>query len=199
MKGVIFTEFLEMVEEKYGARVAKHVVTSEKLGSGGRYSAVGNYDHEEIAELASRLSSAIGVPRSEVTRDFGRHLFQRFAALYPVFFVGADSAFEFLLGIESYIHAELGKLYADAQFPSFACTARAPGHLEMRYRSFRPMADLAEGLILGCAAHFGEHVELKREDLDAGDGHAACFTLVWAEPPPGKIRIGEPVSSTTSR
>jgi hypothetical protein len=47
----------------------------------------------------------------------------------------------------------------------------------MVYRSRRPLADLAEGMIRGCIAWFGDDVVVERRDLDAADGHAARFTL----------------------
>jgi len=34
----------------------------------------------------------------------------------------------------------------------------------MLYRSSRPLADLAEGLIAGCIAHFGEPILMSRDN-----------------------------------
>jgi hypothetical protein len=39
------------------------------------------------------------------------------------------------------------------------------------------MADLAEGLLLGCFAHFREDVVLGREDLSEGAGMRVAFTM----------------------
>jgi len=41
----------------------------------------------------------------------------------------------------------------------------------------RPFADLADGMIRGCVAWFGDRVDIDRRDLGAADGHAARFTL----------------------
>jgi hypothetical protein len=47
------------------------------------------------------------------------------------------------------------------------------------YRSPRRLADLAEGLIHGCIAHFGDAVALERTDLpDAGADQVVRFTLL---------------------
>lgn len=178
MKGVIFTEFLEFVEERFGAERATHLVESLDRPSRGRYSPMGNYDHAELQQLIAQLSASQGVSAAELTRRFGIHLFHRFAALYPAFVAGAESVIEFMTGIEDYIHAELRKLYPDAEFPSLECRVTGSDRLQIVYRSRRGLADLAEGLILGCAAHFGEVVELKREDLQWGDPQAVRFSLV---------------------
>jgi hypothetical protein len=69
------------------------------------------------------------------------------------------------------------KLYPNAEFPRFEVRARAPGRLEMVYRLHRPLADLADGMIRGCVAWFGDPIDVVRQDLDAADGHAARFTL----------------------
>ena len=54
--------------------------------------------------------------------------------------------------------------------------------LKLLYRSTRPLAPLAEGLIRGCAEHFGETVELETEDRSHGEGTCALFHLRRTEP-----------------
>ena len=84
----------------------------------------------------------------------------------------------FLAGIETYVHGELRELHPDAQFPVFECTPLGPGRLQLLYRSRRRLADLAHGLIEGCAAHFGEALTVHRDDLDGGDEEVVRFELV---------------------
>ena len=101
----------------------------------------------------------------------------RFAALYPVFFFDAESALDLLGGINSYVHEEVQKLYPDAQFPHFDVARESADRLTLVYRSARPLADLADGLIRGCVAHFGRPVTVEREDL-APDGRHTRFVLI---------------------
>jgi hypothetical protein len=178
MKGMVFTEFLEMVEERFSPEVADRIIETAHLPSGGIYTAVGTYDHAEFLELVRQLSTVTGIAVSELIRTFGKYLFGRFVASYAQFFTGVDSAFAFLQNIENYIHVEVRKLYPDANLPSFTYETPAPEWLTMIYQSTRPLADLAEGLILGCIAHFGEQISVAREDLSAGQGTRVCFSLV---------------------
>ena len=76
------------------------------------------------------------------------------------------------------------KLYPEAELPSFACDTPAPGRLSLTYRSARPFAVLAEGLIRGCVDHFGEAVDIEVEDLSGGTGTAARFLLAMRDAPP---------------
>ena len=57
------------------------------------------------------------------------------------------------------------KLYPDAELPTFEVKRPSADELQMLYKSKRPFADLALGLIRGCADHYGERVEIERVDL----------------------------------
>ena len=154
MKGIVFTEFLDMVEERYSAHVADRVVLDAKLPSGGAYTAVGTYDHGEIWSLVIELSKVIDVPVPELFRVYGEHLFTRFVTLYPQMFEGVCSAFDFIQGLDNVIHREVRRLYPDAELPSFEVAERSPTHMVLVYKSARHFSDLAEGLIRACCRHF---------------------------------------------
>ncbi len=51
MKGIVFTEFLEMVEEKFSPELADRIVEEAELPSGGVYTTVGTYNHGEMIKL----------------------------------------------------------------------------------------------------------------------------------------------------
>jgi hypothetical protein len=169
MKGIVFSEFMEMAESRYSARVVDEIITSVDLPSGGMYTAVGTYDHAEMLTLVTRLSEVTGVPAAELVRAFGTYLFGRFHELYPGFFEGVDGTFDFLSRIEDHVHAEVRKLYPDAELPTFETWRPDANSLEVVYRSRRPFAALALGLIEGCAAHYQEPMEIEQEEL-SNDG-----------------------------
>jgi Haem-NO-binding len=176
MKGMIFTELLEMIEDQFSSELADRVIEACELPSGGAYTAVGTYDYHEMVQLVTQLSQETGIAVADLLQSFGQHLFGRFVATYPHFFADMHSAFAFLESIERYIHVEVRKLYPNAELPHFTCTAQL-GQLTMVYQSPRAFADLAEGLIRGCAAHFGEQIELQRDDLSGGQGTCVRFVL----------------------
>ena len=181
MKGVVFTEFLELVEDQFGLEVADRIIQAAKLPSDGAYTSVGTYPHAELLELVHQLSTALGVPVPDLVRTFGEHLFGRFIVAYPQLFKDTDGTFRFLESIENYIHVEVLKLYPDAELPRFECNRQVPDRMEMIYHSSRPLADFAEGLIMGCLKYFGEQIDLEREDLPGENGTAARFVLTRTE------------------
>ena len=102
-----------------------------------------------------------------------------FVAGFPQYL--GTSALDFLREAEHYHLVEVRKLYPDSEMPSFACDVSVPGRLVMEYRSPRGLADLAEGLILGCGEYFGERLQVEREDLSGGRSQHVRFTITKDE------------------
>lgn len=176
MKGIVFTEFIEMVEQQFSTIVACRMVDESDLPSGGAYTAVGTYDHQEFVRMVVKLSDISGLPAPALIKGFGNHLFGRFFVLYPAFFKGVTSALDFLSRIEGIIHAEVLKLYPDAQLPRFEIARPDSNTVIMTYHSERHFGDLAQGLIEACIKHFGDPVCLTRENL-VEPGQPVRFTL----------------------
>jgi len=177
MKGIVFTEFIEMVESRWSPAMADQIIQAARLPSGGSYTAVGTYDHGEMWSLLAELSKAIGISVPELMRSFGEHLLGRFAATLPALFETPKSSFEFLEGLDRIIHREVRKLYPDAELPRFTVLEHAERRMVLLYASTRHFADLAEGLIRGCAKHYGEQLGLVRESLPCESGSRVRFVL----------------------
>ena len=177
MKGMIFTEFLEMVDAKFGPETTERILEGGGMPHGGVYTAVGTYDHQEILDMVGQLSQITGVPVPDLVKAYGRHLFGALTKGHGRFLVGIPGCLEFLENVERYVHVEVLKLYQDAQLPHLTYTREGQNTLEMIYTSSRPFGDLAEGLILGCAEHFGERVTVDREGLPAEFGCRIRFRV----------------------
>lgn len=177
MKGIVFSEFIELVESKFSIEIADQIIEESTLASGGAYTSVGTYDHGEMVQLVVKLSELTDVPVPDLLRVFGAHLTGRFTALYPAFFEQVADTFTFLDTIENHVHVEVKKLYPDAELPSFQTERPDENTLIMKYTSFRPFADLAEGLIQGAITHFGEKIQLERLKKEGYDGTSETFVL----------------------
>ena len=178
MKGIIFTEFMEMVEEKFSVDVVEEILSAANLESNGEYTSLGTYSHEEVLNLVTLLSEKSGLEVGDLALVFGEYLFGRFATIHADFFHGVSNGFDFMEKVEDYIHIEVQKLYPDANPPKLTCTRAADDKLELHYRSHRPFASVAEGLIKGCAAHFNENLTIDRQDLaGVGPGTEARFIM----------------------
>lgn len=177
MKGLVFTEFLDMVEGAFGLAVKHRVIAAAGGGHDGAYTAVGQYDHAELVAMIGQLSAESNLSQRELMIAFGHHIFGVFLQSFGTFFSRSSSAIEFLSRIDSYIHVEVRKLYSEAELPNFSYPPCGEGSLIMEYRSPRPMAAFAEGLILATIKYYGTPMVVVVEDLGEGAGRAARFTL----------------------
>ena len=177
MKGIVFTELLEMVEDRYGYALVDQLLTESNLPSGGSYTAIGTYDHAEMMTLIHNLAQKTQLSTPDLLRAYGRYMFVSFTRGYRPFIDRVDSAFGLLQSVQHYVHVEVRKLYPDAELPHFTVEQPADNHLIMHYESQRKLADFAHGLIEGCLAHFGETATITRTNL-ADDGSQVLFNIV---------------------
>ena len=178
MKGIVFREFIDMVEDQFSLETADTIIAASELSTDGAYTSVGTYPHSEMVSLVVNLSKQTGQPVPALLNHFGRHLFKRFTVIHPQYVTSYQSAFELLKQLDGNIHVEVKKLYIDAELPSFSYEALPDGGMHFDYRSHRALADFAEGLIEGCIAHFGHAITVSRTDLPADEqGAHTRFTL----------------------
>jgi hypothetical protein len=177
MKAMLFQSFLGLVEAQYGPDVLESIISDAGAPSGGIYTTSGEYSHRELINLIVALSERSNVSVSNLTKSFGMYHFAEFIAAYPQLFKDLHSSFELLEKIDSFIHAEVKKLYPGARPPKFDVKRTSDKTIELLYQLPRCMGDVAEGLILGCAAYYGEKVVVKRETLGDGSGSTERFLL----------------------
>ena len=130
--------------------------------------------------MLDELHDAVGLPHKELIIAFSGWLFDAFIRLHPEFFSRIKDSFDFLSGIDSVIHTEVQRLYSDARTPSFKAERVGSQQLILEYSSWRPFADLAEGLILAASAHFNDDIKIEREQGPTGDERSARFVLTLA-------------------
>lgn len=176
MKGVVFTEFLELVETGFGMQVADNVITKGCPFHAG-FTSVGTYDHQDLIAMVGQLSEETGAPAADLVHAFGKHLFNKFLLGNPDFFASVNNTFDLLVNVENVIHVEVLKLTPEAELPRFRFPPAEPGCFNVEYESKRPFADLAGGLIEACIEHFGESLSVTRTDLDGPPGTHANFHL----------------------
>lgn len=184
MKGMVFKSFEAHVEKTYGEDTLDLILDQPELSAGGAFTSVGNYPPSDLVCMVGALSKQTGQPVPQHVRQFGVDLFGVLAESHAEIMTKFKGCLELLAGIESVIHRDVRKLYPEAQLPRFDVEAHEEGRfLRLVYRSARPFADLAEGLIHGAIAHFGvsELARVSRENL-AEDGTHAAFEITIDQP-----------------
>lgn len=175
MKGVVFTEFIEMVESQFGDEVLEQIIEKANLPHNAEYTAVGSYPHEELVSLVLELSTESNVPVPDLLKAYGKHFFGILGKSYASMISDVKDGFELFQKLENYIHVEVKKLYPEAELPKFD-TEWEGDSLVMYYQSSRKLGDFAHGLIEGCLEHFDQQASITQHPLNK-DGTRVKFTL----------------------
>lgn len=160
MKGVIFTELMGFIEARHGVAVADQVILDSAVPNDGAYTSVGSYPTHEALALIDAAARLEGVPGALLCQDYGSWLFGRFGVLFPTIMAHYPTADALLLHVGSHIHEEVRILYPDARPPMIEAVATGDT-MTVRYRSHRPMAHIAFGLVRACLAAYGDKRELR--------------------------------------
>ena len=179
MKGIVFTEFLEHVEEAFGPAMVESVIDACDLASGGVYTSVGTYPCEEMGKLIGALAELSGRVPVSILHEFGGRLAETFHKAYPQHFKVPDF-FDFVESVDSHIHVEVMKLYPDAELPRFHTVSREQDRLVIDYVSSRGLENLAFGLFHGCSTIFDEPVHITAAAHDEAEVKSVRFTLARA-------------------
>lgn len=175
MKGLLFCEFIEFLEDQVGEDEAQEIIDSAELASEGAYSRVGFYDYQELIQLLVTSAAHTQQDASTLLAGFAEHLFVVFKRDYSDFFVNVDSAVAMLKTIDDHIHVEVKKLYPDAELPKFTYEESA-GELHLHYQSPRPLASVAHALINACLLFYQNKQTLKSYEISE-DQKRATFVV----------------------
>ena len=179
MKGSIFRAFEALVSKRWSETVADTVFSLDALETGGAYTSVGTYAHNELMLLVARVCAETETDESSLVHAFGVFLFADLVAQSPSNIAGFESCLDLLSNIESVIHRDVRNLNPDAECPIISVLERdGDQRLVLRYASSRPFAGLAEGLIVGALNYF-EVAEMYRLNTKflAPDNTSAIFEI----------------------
>ncbi len=177
MKGIVFTTFNDMIEQKIGIEMWEDLLEQVKSESQGIYTAVEDFPDEELLEMVSLLSEKTGTPLPDLIQAFGQYLFHTLAMKHSIFVEAEKDLFDFLKSIEGVIHKEVMKLYPDPKLPTIDWKQENEKELTLLYKSPRKLCHLADGLIRGAAEQYETPITLTHDQC-MHDGHEQCTFVV---------------------
>lgn len=176
MKGVIFTELIEMMEDLMGLDFTNKVIEDARLENDGAYTAVGTYSQQDMFKLMQSLSKYAGNSQEKLLKSYGEYLFYRLSTTYAKELAESPHAFSFLQKLKAIIRMEVLKFAPKARVPLISTRLKDKNTLEVLYSANQNMSDLIEGIILGCIGYYQEAISIERE-LSQPDGSSVRFIL----------------------
>jgi hypothetical protein len=177
MKGLIFTEFLELVEEKFGLAMVDAIFEASDLSSNGVYTSVGTYEFSELLQLITHLSKNTQIPADDLLLVYSEHLFKALVRSHPKLLEHYSDPMDLIASIEDHIHVEVQKIYPEAQLPSFELVKRTEDYMEMIYKSDKALYMLGKGLMSETFKLFNKTADISFEKLNDA-GTEVHFTIV---------------------
>ncbi|APX99617.1 heme NO-binding domain-containing protein [Lacinutrix venerupis] len=176
MKGIVFTEFLELVEDKFGLEMVDKIISSSTLESEGIYTAVGTYSFSEMLQLLEHLSKNTGISIDNLLLVYAEHFFSVIEKSYPDLLATYKDPIEMISSIENHIHVEVRKIYPDAELPTFEVIEKTNDTLTMIYKSSRAMHHFGLGLMNKTFEHFNSTATIDLEKIKE-DGTEVRFVI----------------------
>lgn len=176
MKGIVFTGFLELVEDKYGLEMVDEIITNSNLESKGIYTSVGTYSFSEMLQLISNLSKFTNICADDLLLVYGEHFFSILLRSYPDLIKRYTDPIELLSSIENHIHVEVKKIYPEAELPRFEVLEKSSNSLIMIYKSSRAMHHFGLGLMNKTFEYFNSTANIILEQIK-DDGTEIKFII----------------------
>ena len=176
MKGIVFTEFLDLVEEKFGLEMVDTIILSSDLASKGAYTSVGTYSFSEMLQLLQHLSEKTRLSIDTLLLVYGEHFFGVIEKSYPGLLATYKDPIEMLASIENHIHVEVRKIYPDAELPTFTVIEKTETSLIMDYNSSRAMHHFGLGLMNKTFEHFNSTATITLQKIKE-DGTEVRFLI----------------------
>lgn len=176
MKGIVFTEFLDLVEDKFGIEMVDDIISNSTLASEGVYTSIGTYSFSEMLQLITNLSNKSGISIDDLLLIYGEHFFSVIERSYPGLLATYKDPIDMLSSIENHIHVEVRKIYPDAELPTFIVQEKKENSLIMVYKSNRAMHHFGLGLMNKTFQHFKSTAKIILEKIKE-DGTEVRFII----------------------
>ena len=177
MKGIVFVKFNEFIDELCGDEFWDELLDEAKLPSEGIYTTVGTYDDQELFSLIGLVVDKKNISAKDAQFAFGKWVFKE---LYEMASAGAHDfkdVFEFLHGVQDFIHVEVKKLNPDSLLPEFEFLSETSNHLSFHYQSPRKLCFFCEGLVHGLAEHTGQQITVSQSECEHEGGQRCVLEI----------------------
>jgi len=176
LKGVVFVEFLELVEKKFGLEVVDEIIEKSKVTSKGIYTSVGIYPSSEMFQLVQALSKKTKISKDVLLLGFAVHFFSYIKENPSIFIKRYSNPINLPASIENHIHVEVLKIHPNAELPNFEVVEQTKDSINFLYKSSRAMLFFAMGFIKKTFEYFNSTANIVYKKIKE-EGTEVKFTV----------------------
>lgn len=168
MKGSVVSIWIKTFTKLYGEETVKRGKEKAGWDAFKVFNPLENVDDGEVNIFFDTLSNELGMDRSALLRELGRHNIYSFQKWVPSYFQRKNYK-DFLMMMDD-VHQQIRKTIKGANPPRIIFTEKTYNIIQLQYISQRGFFDYFLGLIEGGAALFDEKIELKEISREPADG-----------------------------
>jgi hypothetical protein len=186
MKGVIFTEFLDLVEERFGLEMVDQIICQSRLDSQGVYTSIGTYNFYEFLQLLHNLSKNKSISINNLLEVYAAQIFSAMDAIHPKMLTSYNNPVEMIIAMNQHIEIIFNtkntlplkslKVSAFTPLPLFVIEEKTVDSLIIKYISHRGLQHFWLGLMHEMFKHFNETATIVLEKIKK-DGTEIKFTI----------------------
>jgi hypothetical protein len=186
MKGIIFTEFLDLVEERFGLEMVDKIICQSRLESNGVYTSIGTYSFYEFLQLLHNLSKNNSISIINLLRVYAAQIFSAMDTIHPGMLTSYNSPIEMIAAMNQHIEkifttkespsVEILKATSFSALPQFIVKEKTKNSLIINYISQRGMQHFWLGLMHEMFHHFNETATIVLEKVKK-DGSEVKFII----------------------
>jgi hypothetical protein len=186
MKGIIFTEFLDLVEERFGLEMVDQIICQSRLESQGAYTSIGTYSIYEFLQLLHHLSKNKSISIINLLEVYAVQIFSAMDTIHPEMLKSYNNPIEMIAAMNDHIEIifntkntlpiESLKVESFVPFPLFIVEEKTKNSLIIKYISNRGLQYFWLGLMHEMFKHFNETATIVLEKIKK-DGTEIKFTI----------------------
>ena len=180
MKGIVFTEFLDLVEDTFGLETVEDIIEKSNLPSKGAYTSIGTYAFSEMISLVNHLSENTSMTVEDLLHVYGHHFFGAIKRDYAYILDSYTDPLDLLSSVGSHIHVEVRKIYPDAELPNFEVVNRNGNSLTLTYFSSRSLYAFGLGLMEKAFEYYERNATITFNKIKE-DGSEVKFVILEHE------------------
>jgi hypothetical protein len=177
MKGIVFTEFLEMTEVRFGYQMVDRIILKSNLPSRGIYTSIGDYPEDELFLLIDALHEEAKLEKKYLMTLLGAKMHESFIENYKNRLVAIASTTSFLNLLEIYVNMLVRSMYAKTKVPTIEIENVGMSKLIMTYYTENRISELIEGFIQGYLSVHQEKVKVHKLGFFVNNLSAYKFVL----------------------
>ncbi len=177
MIGVVFVQFVRMMETRYGLETTEKVFDVADLESGGAYTSYGDYSVKEFFTLAHTLAAIVKKDPNDIFFEYGESIQMHVMTEMPTYFDENDSALEFFKKLGKENIGKSGALPPDLELPRPEVHIVDDDNIEVIYYPREVYPPVACGVVHAIMRHYDIDAELDQVETEVGGEACVLFRI----------------------